>query len=99
MSSRPTVEKKKRRLIRSLRNTPPTHIDLIDYVKLRTRCTTGMAQKVILSGSIMVDSHPIGFKWEGKGGNARKVLHPYVDAKFRDRITFVNKVDSDDLRT
>jgi hypothetical protein len=93
MSQRPILEKKKDRLIRSLDNTPPAYIDLIDYVKMRTRCTTGMAKKVILAGSLMVDSHPIGYKLHD---GDRKELHPYVDAKFRDRITIVNKVKKDD---
>lgn len=90
MSKRPPVEKKKERLIKSLRNTPPAWIDLIDYVKLRTRCTTGMARKVILSGALKVDSHPVGFKWEAdpmRPGSTIKVLYPYLDAKHRGNIT------------
>jgi hypothetical protein len=71
---------------KALRNTPPAYIDLIEYVKLRTRCTTGMAKKVLLSGALRIDSHPVGFRWEGQGGNARKVLYPFLEAKHRPNL-------------
>lgn len=80
------VERKRRKVLKALRNTPPGYIDLIEYVKLRTRCTTSMAKKVILSGALKVDSHPVGFKWEGQGGNAQKVLYPYLESKHRGKI-------------
>lgn len=89
MSKRPIIEKKKARLIRSLNNTPPAWIDLIDYVKLRTRCTTGTAKKILLSGALKIDSHPVGFKWEAdpmRQGEVIKVLYPYLDAKHRGNI-------------
>lgn len=67
---------------RSLRNTPPAYIDLIDYVKLRTRCSTSTAKRVLLAGALMVDSHPVGFKYY----RDQKVLDPYLPAEHRDKI-------------
>jgi hypothetical protein len=78
-------EKKKRRVINSLANTPTSYIDLIQYVRDRTNCSASMAVEVLLAGALKVDSHPVGYKWEGP----RKVLDPYLPAEYRDRIIVV----------
>lgn len=82
-------ERAARRVAKLLRATPPEWIDLIDYVKFRTRCTTGMARKVLMSGALRVDSHPVGFKWvnDPMTGESVKVLDQYIDAKHRSHIT------------
>lgn len=69
----------------SKRNTPPAYIDLIEYVKVRTRCTTTMAKRVLMSGALRVDSHPVGFKILDRSG--KKELDPYLPAEYRHRIT------------
>jgi len=87
MSQRPTVDKKKERLIKSLRNTPPAWIDLVHYIKFRTRCSTGKAKAALLAGVLYVDSHPVGYKWEKDiTGESVKVLDPYLPAHLYDRI-------------
>lgn len=90
MSVRNTrVEKKKRKVLKALRETPPAFIDLVDYVKLRTRCTTGMAQKVIMSGALMVDETVVGFVHvddPASPGGKRKVLMRRLPASLRERI-------------
>lgn len=91
-------EKKKRKVLHALRQTPPAWIDLIDYIKLRTRCTTGMAQKVILSGALMVDDTVVGFvnvEDPLAEGGKRKQLVPRVPAEVRDRIVVRQLSDSD----
>jgi len=82
------LERAARRVAKKLRATPPESIDLIDYVKFRTRCTTGMARKVLLSGALRVDSHPVGFKWvpNPMTGESMKVIDQYIDAKHRGSI-------------
>lgn len=81
-------ERKLRKIRKSLRNTPESYIDLIDYVKVRTKCSTKMAEKVLLSGALRVDSHPVGYKWSNDPltGDAAKRLDRYLPAKFRDQI-------------
>lgn len=81
-------EKAARKISKALRNTPPSYIDLVAYVKDRTKCSTTTAKKVLLSGALRVDSHPVGFKWANDPltGNAVKILNPYLDAKHRDSI-------------
>lgn len=81
--------------MRKMTTSPPAVIDLIEYVKFRTRCTTGMAIKVIMSDALMVDSHPIGYKWQMNAVQGRnvKVLDRYVPEEFRDRIRIVNNLD------
>lgn len=74
--------KKKRRIRNSLANTPPGYIDLIQYVKDRTHCSTVMAQRVLLAGALRVDSHPVGYKLY----KDQKVLDPYLPAHMASRI-------------
>ena len=71
-----------RELRKKVRNTPPAQIDLIEYVKIRTRCSNSTARRVLLAGALMVDSHPVGFKWN----KDQKVLDRYISAEYRDRI-------------
>lgn len=81
--------KKRRRVLKELRNTPPGYINLIDYLKDRSGCTTGTAEKVLLAGALKVDSHPVGYKWEKVFGENRKVLDPYLPSEYRDRLVVV----------
>lgn len=75
--------KRQRRVLNTLANTPPAYIDLIDYVKMRTRCSTVMAKKVLLAGALRVDSHPVGYKLHKNGA---KELDPFLPAHLQDRI-------------
>lgn len=74
--------KKRRRVMNGFSTGTPTYIDLVEYVRLRTGCTRTIAERVLLAGALMVDSHPVGYKWERN----RKVLDPFLKAEFRDRI-------------
>ena len=86
--------KKRRKLLKNLRTPLPRHIDLIDYVRTRTRCTRRTAEQVLLSGALRVDSHPVGFKWEkGRDGEVRKQLYPYLPAEKYDRLQIVKPKD------
>lgn len=89
MSRRNTLEAKAARRARKqiTRGTVPAYIDLIAYVRARTNCTAGTARKVLMSGALRVDSHPVGFTRE-KGDV--KVLAPLLDAKHRGNIQVVD---------
>ncbi len=93
MSQRNSREnKKRRRVAKEMRKMDPipAYIDLIEYVKFRTRCTTGMAKKLILNDCIRIDSHILGYKWmmnEVQGKNV-KVIHPWVSDEIRERLEF-----------
>jgi len=57
-----------------------------------------MARKVILNDSLMVDSHPVGYKWmmnEVQGRNV-KVIDQYISDEYRDQIRIVNNAKKDD---
>lgn len=83
MSIKNSLEnKKRRRVAKSITIGLPAYINLIEYVKDRTRCTTGTATAVLLSGAIKVDSHTVGYKTVG----GKKVLQPLLPAEMRDRI-------------
>lgn len=87
MSRRNSLEEKKRRRAAKLfRATPPAWIDLEEYVMIRAKCSRDVAKKVILSGAIRVDSHPVGFK-RVKGD--RKEYAPMIPAKHRDALNVV----------
>ena len=89
MSARNRPEaKRQRRLLKSLRNTPPAYIDLREWIQMRVKCSKRTAEKVLLAGGLRVDSHPVGYKWANDPvtGNAVRVLDPYLPAHFRDRI-------------
>lgn len=92
MSARNTLEaKKRRRVIKALRITPPAVIDLIDYVKVRTRCTTSTAEAVLLSGALKVDSHVVGRKTViDPLGKEQLVVNRYLPAKFRKDIQIIS---------
>lgn len=91
MSKKNSRENKKRRkLLKNLRAPLPSHIDLIDYVQTRTRCTTATARKVLLSGALMVESHPVGFKYNSKG---EKYLDPYLPTEKYSQLRVVKPKD------
>lgn len=84
--------KQRRRVLKQLKNTPPGYIDLIEYVRVRSNCTAGVAEKVLLSGALMVDSHPVGYKWQKNiAGESIKVLDRYVPSHLYDKIMVVKK--------
>lgn len=74
-------EKGKRRAI--TKGTTQGWIDLIDYIKLRTRCTTGEAIRVLMAGAIKVDSHPVGYVTRKDG---KRLLQPYIKSEHRNSI-------------
>lgn len=78
-----------RRLQKSIRIGLPAYIDLIEYVRDRTNCTAGTAEKILLSGGLMVDSHPVGFKWRRVNGRNVRVLDRYLPAEHKDKIKVV----------
>lgn len=92
MSRRNTLEnKQKRRLLKALRQTPEAQVDLIAWVRQRTRCTAGTARKVLYSGVLVVDSHPIGFEYKTrvdplKPDRSVKVIKRYYPADIASRI-------------
>jgi hypothetical protein len=91
MAKRPIEAKKRRKVIKALRTTPPAKIDLIHYIKLRTRCTTGMARKVILAGALRVDDEPIGIaRVLTPAGKHIDVVQRYVPAELREKIVIVD---------
>jgi hypothetical protein len=97
MAKRRIEDKKRVRLVKAMRVTPTPLIDLVDYVRLRTRCTAGRARAAILAGALTVDGQPIGFVEvddKAKKDNKIKVLTQYVRADLRDRIVVVNPSDS-----
>lgn len=88
MSHRPIAEKKARRLRRSItKGTLPRRVDLVQWVKIRSSCSTGQARRLIMAGSLRVDSHPVGFKIL-KGGH--KIFDPIIDADLAPRIQIVD---------
>lgn len=78
-------EKRRRQFQRALKVPLPGYIDLIQWVKLRSRVTTGDAIRLILAGVLHVDSHVIGMQEIGP----RKVLQRFVPADYRGRIRIV----------
>ena len=78
------AERRRQERIKAKVKAPlPSYINLIEYVKLRTRCSTGMAEKVLLLGALKVNTNTVGFKFDKAG---RKHLDPMLDAKHRDDI-------------
>lgn len=81
------AERRRQERLKSKVKAPLTsYIDLIGYVKLRSRVSTGMAKKVLLSGALKVNTNPVGFKYDKRG---KKHLDPCIDAKWRDDLVVV----------
>lgn len=59
------------------------YMDLVQYVKSRTRCSTGMAKRAILAGCLTIDGKIIGIDYD-RGGQA--YLSPLIPSDLRDRI-------------
>jgi hypothetical protein len=98
VSHRPIEEKRKRRLLKGLRNTPPAFVDLRQWIRLRVNCSNRMAERILLAEGLKVDSHPVGYKWEKdplqRAGKMIKVLDPFLPVEYRDRIVIAKvKVD------
>lgn len=92
MSSRNRTEKKLRRLEKMLRLTPPSYINLVEWLLDRRHAATiGEAQRLILDGKVKADSHVIGRRnvptlgLEGKVTEVPTVM-PLVPAALRSRI-------------
>jgi hypothetical protein len=97
MAKRSLESKKRARLVRAMSTTPTGLIDLVDYIRLRTRCTAGRAKAAIMAGALTVDGEPIGFieiDDKVQKDNKLKVFTQYVRADLRDRIVVVNPSDS-----
>jgi hypothetical protein len=62
--------------------TNETYIDLVHYIKVRTRCTTGTAHRVLRAGIIRVDGMIVGVDSQGR-------LDPWIPAEMRSKIEFV----------
>lgn len=61
MSHRPTQTKKLRRLRKALRQTPPAHIDLRQWLRLRGYADTNAgADRLILARKVKSESHTLG---------------------------------------
>lgn len=79
--------KKRRRIAKSITIGLPAYINLIDYVKDRTGCSNSTAKRTLFEGVLMIDSHPIGYKWQKINGRDEKVLDPLLPAELKDKIT------------
>lgn len=92
MSHRPIAEKKARKLRRSItKGTLPRRVNLVDWIKMRSSCTTGQARRLIMNGALRVDSHPVGYKVV-RGGH--KIFDPLIDADLASRIQIVDPTES-----
>lgn len=76
---------------RKARRVPlEARIDLVEWVRTRAHMSRGRARKVILAGSLKVDSHIIGFSQANLlSGGAIKVPAFLVPAEYRGRIQVV----------
>lgn len=87
-------EKKIRALRRALRKGRlPAKIDLVHWLKLHGHAqTSGEARRLLLSGRVKSESHPLGvrivdiFNDDGKLDHKQKVLDQFVPAKLRSTI-------------
>lgn len=88
MSHRPIAEKQARRLRKSItKGTLPRRVDLVQWVKMRSSCSTGQARRLIMSGALRVDSHPVGYKLLK---NDFKMFDPLIDADIAKRIQIID---------
>lgn len=94
MASRPREAKKLRKLKKALRNTPPTSINLIEYLRVRRYAqTAGEARRLLTDGKVMVGSHVIGrleVPDPNKPNAKMFVAMPLVDAKHRGEIVVLH---------
>ena len=92
MSARNSLEAKRaRRLRRSLtKGTLPSYVNLIEWVKVRSHLSTGRARKVLMSGALKVDSHPVGYRTV-KG---KKYLNVLLPAHMAPRIQITDIEDA-----
>lgn len=92
MSKRPIKQKQIKRLERALRKagSPPSSIDLIDWLKTRGHAqTTGAAVKLLLGGHVRIDSHVVGrIEYEDPldEGRTAYAISPLVGAHHRGNI-------------
>lgn len=88
MSSRPREAKKLSRLRKAMRDTPPTSINLVQYLKDRRYArTSGAARQVLLDGKVSVDGEATGrvnISSDPEKPNYR--VWPLVPAVLRDKI-------------
>lgn len=74
---------------RSQKEQPPAYIDLVEWVRQRAHISRGRAAKVILAGSLKVDSHTIGVTRIKTHDGHKRLLNRYVPADLRGRIEVV----------
>jgi hypothetical protein len=63
MARRPVLRKRAHKLRKALRSELPASLDLVQFLKLRGYAsTTGEAEKIILAGRVVSESHKLGIK-------------------------------------
>lgn len=67
-----------RRAAKASRESERGAIDLVKWIKMRRRVSSGMARKIILSGAIQLDGEPVGFVTDVVGV---KRLAPFIPAE------------------
>lgn len=75
-----------RRKPRAERVALPAAINLVDWLKLRKRISTGLAKRVILLGCLRLDGEPVGYVTDVMGV---KRLVPFIPADRRDDLEIV----------
>lgn len=90
MSKRSIQDKKLRRLKKALRLSPPSFINLIEWLRDRGYAqTTGAARSMLLAGKVKVESHTVGRVEVDnplKPGNKEWIIQPLTPAKNRKDI-------------
>lgn len=95
MAHRPILQKRVRRMRKALRQTPPTFIDLIQWLKLHGHAqTTGEAKRLILAKRVKSESHVLGIEKQpqivGNKVEEIDVVNPYVPAHVRPTLRVVS---------
>lgn len=94
MSARPIEAKQIAKLRKALRRTPPSSINLVEWLRDRKYANTaGGARRLLTKGKVKVDSHVIGRERAITGFEDDKeapvfgwVAAPYVPAEIRSQI-------------
>jgi hypothetical protein len=88
VSRRNSLESKRaRREATASRGDLPGRTDLVAWVKMRHRCSTTKAMKIILTGCLKVDSHIVGRK---ELPNGATILDRFIPSHLARRIVVVD---------
>jgi hypothetical protein len=96
MSHRPILQKKARRLRKTISRQPlPVNIDLVHYLRTRGYAeTAGAARRMLEEGKVRSESHVLGrvkVRLLEKGEEVEKfIASPVVSAKYRDSLTVIS---------